>query len=91
VGELLVDVAGWAGAILILGAYGLLTLKRIHGGSPAYLWMNLVGSVGFLINGAAKGAYPSAFLNLVWGVLTIYGLLEPWRRRRAITRSSASG
>ena len=84
--ELVVDLAGWSGAILILLAYGLLTLKRITGGSPTYLWMNLCGSIGFLINGAVKGAYPSAFLNLVWGILSVYGLVEPWLRRRAITR-----
>ena len=67
---------GWAGAILILGAYILLTLGRIQAQSVAYQAMNVFGAAGFIINGWANGALPSATLNIIWMGIGVYAL---WR------------
>jgi hypothetical protein len=75
--QLFVEVVGWAGALLILVAYGLLSTGRLEGRSRSYQWLNLVGSLGFVLNSGWKGAWPSAALNVVWagiGVATLWRL-----------------
>lgn len=74
--KLFVDVVGWAGALLIIAAYALLSTGRLEGRSRLYQWMNVVGSVGFIINSGWNGAYPSAALNVVWIGIGLYALLR---------------
>lgn len=63
---LLIEIAGWIGALLILAGYALLTSGRVTARSPLYQWLNVVGAAGFIVNGLANHAYPSAGLNIVW-------------------------
>ncbi len=60
------EVVGWAGAVLILIAYGLLNSGRVTAKSPSYQWMNVVGASGFIVNSGWNGAWPSAILNVIW-------------------------
>ena len=71
-----VEIVGWAGAALILAAYALLSLGKLHGRSALYQWMNVVGSAGFVVNSGWNGAYPSAALNVVWMGIGAYVLLQ---------------
>ena len=59
------EVVGWGGAGCLLLAYALLSAGRLAAGARFQL-LNLAGSAGLLLNGAAHGAWPSAALNLVW-------------------------
>lgn len=63
---LAVEVAGWAGAVLILVAYGLLSAGKLTGQSLTYQGMNVLGAAGFVINSGWHGAVPSAALNVLW-------------------------
>ena len=81
--EIAVEIAGWAGAILILLGYLLITTGKLTGQSPAYQWMNVVGAAGFVINGWWHGAIPSAALNVVWLAIGAFALIRLWRRGRA--------
>ncbi len=84
--KLLVDVAGWLAALLILGGYALLTAGKLHAKSPAYQWMNVVGAIGFVINSGYFKAWPSAALNVVWAGIGIVALMRiATSRRRAGT------
>ena len=74
--EIAVEVAGWTGALLILGAYGLLTAGKLTGRSLAYQVMNVVGAAGFIINGWWHGAIPSTALNVIWMLI---GAIASWR------------
>jgi hypothetical protein len=80
--ELLVEVAGWGGALLILGGYALLTAERVTSRSPLYQGMNVLGAAGFIVNGWWHGAIPSAVLNVIWMGI---GLVALWRMRRSST------
>jgi hypothetical protein len=82
--QLIVEIVGWAGALLILLAYMLLSAGRLTGQSRAYQWMNVVGGAGFVINGWWHGALPSTVLNFVWILIGSFAL---WRIAR---RSSTS-
>lgn len=71
-----VEIAGWAGAVLILLAYLLLSMGKLTGQSAAYQWMNVVGAAGFIVNGWWHRALPSAALNVIWMVI---GGVALWR------------
>ena len=80
---LLVEIAGWAGAGLILLAYLLLSMGRLDGQSALYQGLNVAGAAGFIANGWWHGALPSATLNAIW---LLIGAVALWRiraRRRA--------
>ena len=74
--EIAVEVAGWAGATLILLAYLLLSAGRLTGQSLVYQAMNVIGAAGFVINGWWHGAIPSAALNVLW---LLIGAFASWR------------
>jgi hypothetical protein len=73
---LLVEIAGWAGALLILAGYLLLSMGKLSGQSVAYQAMNIAGAAGFIVNGWYHGAVPSAALNVVWMLI---GGVTLWR------------
>ena len=74
--EIAVEVAGWAGALLILLAYLLLSAGKLTGQSLLYQGMNVVGAAGFVVNGWWHGALPSASLNVLW---LLIGAVATWR------------
>jgi hypothetical protein len=43
--------------------------------------MNLAGAAGFVVNGWAHGAVPSAALNIVWMAIAAIALIGIRRRR----------
>jgi hypothetical protein len=69
-----IELSGWVAALLILGSYGLLSFGKIQARSPIYQWMNLIGALGFIINCAWNGAWPSVALNVVWVGIAVYAL-----------------
>ena len=73
---MLIDVLGWAGMILIVGAYALLSAGRLSSSSKTYHALNMAGAAGFIVNSGAKGAYPSAVLNVIWIAISIYALVR---------------
>ena len=82
VAELAIEVAGWAGAVLILLAYLLLSAGRFTGQSLAYQAMNVVGAAGFVINGWWHGALPSATLNVLWLMIGLFAAIRILKRRK---------
>jgi len=78
-----IDVAGWTAAVLILGAYGLISSGKIVARSSLYQWMNIIGALGFIINCSWNGAWPSVGLNVAWLCIGVYALLALRRNRRA--------
>ena len=69
-----IEIVGWLAAALMLSAYLLLTSDRISSRSNLYHWMNVLAGVGFVINSGWNGAYPSAFINVIWAVIGLYGV-----------------
>ena len=80
-----VEVVGWAGALLILLAYLLISAGRLTGQSAVYQWMNIVGAAGFVINGWWHRAIPSTALNVVWMAI---GAAALWKIARAAGSST---
>ena len=80
--EIAVEIVGWAGALLILFAYLLLSAGRLTGQSLTYQAMNVVGAAGFIINGWWHGALPSATLNVLWLMIGLFASIRIMKRRR---------
>lgn len=72
--KLLIEVIGWAGALMILIAYGLLSAGKMSGRSVSYQMLNVVGALGFVINSGYNGALPSAALNVIWVGIGVFAL-----------------
>jgi hypothetical protein len=83
--EIAVEAVGWAGALLILLAYVLVTLGRLTGQSLAFQWMNLLGAAGFIVNGWWHRALPSTALNVVWMLIAAVALWQLWKKRGSST------
>jgi hypothetical protein len=77
-----VDIVGWAGAVLVLAAYGLVSTKRLDGDSMVYQALNVAGAIGMLVNTYVRGALPSAALNVIWIGVGLYVLAKIVFRKR---------
>ena len=86
--EIAVEVAGWAGASLILLGYLLITAGKLTGQSAVYQWINVAGAAGFIVNGWWHGAIPSAALNVVWMLIGAVALLRIGAKRRRIAEAA---
>ncbi len=83
--DLAAEVVGWAGAVLILLGYLLITAGKLTGQSLLYQAMNVLGAAGFAINGWWHRALPSTALHVIWlliGVIASWGILK---KRRSST------
>lgn len=74
--KILVEVIGWTAATMMLSAYLLLTSGRLSSRSGLYQWLNVLSGAGFIVNSGWNGAYPSAFLNLIWMAIGLYGVFK---------------
>ena len=81
-----IEMSGWAGAVLILIAYLLLSAGKMDGRSRAYQVMNVVGALGFIINSGYNGAIPSTTINVIWVGIGFFTL---WQGRRLTERPGA--
>ena len=79
--DILMEVVGWIGAILILGGYAMLTAGKVTAKSVSYQVMNVVGAAGFIANSSWNGAWPSAILNVIWVGIGVFALARIYGRR----------
>jgi hypothetical protein len=78
-----IEVIGWTGAALILGAYLLLSAGKLRSDTVAYHMMNILGAAGFVINSGWNHALPSAVMNVVWIGIGVYALSKRSKSRAA--------
>lgn len=80
--DLLIELVGWTGAVLVLGAYILVTAGRLSGSSAQFQWMNALGAAAFVVNTAWHRAIPSMVLNIIWSLIGFVALFRLWQRSR---------
>lgn len=81
-----IETIGWVAAAMMLSAYILLTMGKVGARSIVYHWLNVLSGLGFIINSGWNGAYPSAFINVVWMCIGLYGVFG-----RSSPRASQAG
>jgi hypothetical protein len=67
--NLVVDLGGWLGAILLLVAFGCNSFGFVSARSRLYQILNIVGSILLIMNTGWHRAWPSTFVNVVWVVI----------------------
>lgn len=78
----LLDVFGWAGGLMIAGAYILVSIERLSAGSTQFQLLNTVGA---MLLGAAclsDASWQSAALNAMWFVFGVRALISSRLRTR---------
>jgi hypothetical protein len=83
--QTLVDIIGYAGMVLILLAFYLISAGKVEGNSRAYQVINLFGGVGILINAYYFNAMPSVVLNAIWIVIAGVALAKTFSGRSRAT------
>lgn len=71
-----VEIIGWIGAVLIVGAYFLNINGRLKSSSGVYILSNLFGGIFFTINTLVHQAYPSMIVNIIWVFIAIAALFK---------------
>ena len=67
---------GWIGFILIISAYLFVTIKLLDVNSAVYHLMNLAGALCMAANARHNKAKPLFWLNAVWFLVAIIGLMQ---------------
>ena len=81
--NIVVEVLGWSGALIVVCAY-LLSARDVWPASSAKSAVaNIAGAALLTVNASYHGAFPSATLNAVWLVIGGATLLR-------VSRASAS-
>ena len=81
-----IEIIGWLAAAMMLSAYLLLTMGKLSARSNLYHWLNALSGAGFIINSGWNGAYPSAFINVVWMLIGLYGIFGRYLGGSAVSR-----
>jgi len=71
-----VEIIGWIGAVLIVGAYFLNINGRLKSSSGVYILSNLFGGIFFTVNILVHQAYPSMIVNIIWVFIAIAALFK---------------
>ena len=74
--EILIEIIGYAGFLLIIATYYLNINHKILATSPVYVWGNLIGGLFLISNTYYHKAYPSMVLNVVWVVIAVSSLIK---------------
>lgn len=69
-------VIGFAGTIMVLLAYLLLSVKKISAESLGYQGLNFVGAVLLIIYAVILSAWASLLLNGVWALIASFALVK---------------
>lgn len=74
--KLLIEIIGWIGSVLVIGAYALNSYQKIKSDSFPFQMMNLIGGILLIINSVYKEAYPFTFINLIWVVIAVTSVIK---------------
>lgn len=66
----------WIGTTLILAAYFFSTVGALQQSDPIYHGLNLLGAIGIISITLPKKIYQSVFLNAVWAITAIVGIVK---------------
>ena len=72
----IIEIIGWIGTILIVGAYFLNINGKVKSTSVPYIISNLIGGVLFSIYTYAHRTYPNMVVNVIWVFIAIAALMK---------------
>lgn len=81
--KLLIDILGWIGSIEVILAYGLNSYQKINSNSLVFQLLNLTGAAFLIANTVYYGAFPSAFINVIWVLIAIPAIFQILKRKKS--------
>jgi hypothetical protein len=78
----MMEIVGWIGSALVILAYALNSYQKIRSDSLAFYLMNIIGAAILIVYSVHKDAAPNVFINLVWVVVAIPGVIRIFSRKR---------
>lgn len=76
-----IDVIGWIGSALLIGAYLLTSMGKLSGTSVRYHLMNCAGAAAAAVNVLYHGALPVAVFEIAWATIGLVALARIARRQ----------
>lgn len=76
-------IIGFAGTVLVLGAYFLLSAGRLRATSLKYQGLNLLGAGLLTAYGVLLSAWATIALNLIWGLIALAAVRAVLRPRES--------
>ena len=76
------EIAGWYGALAIIGAYFMISLNLISSSSLVYQLLNLTGAIGILIISLYKRTKQTVILNIFWAAIAIFAITQIFLGRK---------
>ena len=80
--EVMIEVLGWLGAALLIGAYAMLSYGPIDANRKLYQSLNIAAALLLAVNTAWHRAWPSTALNVIWMIIAAGTLIPGASRRR---------
>jgi hypothetical protein len=81
--DVLIEIMGWIGSVLIVGSYALNITGRLEATHKLYVLANILGGLFFVVNTYFHQAYPSMFVNIVWVIIAIVMLSKKDKNKRS--------
>lgn len=81
----MIDAVGLTGTFLVVLAYYLLQLERIHPKSLSYNMINLAGAALLLFSLCFQFNLASFLIEIFWIVASLIGLWKYWRRSELVS------
>ncbi len=82
--QLLVDILGWTGSVMVIAAYGLNSYQRLASNSLSFLLLNLFGGIFLIIYSGYYAAFANTFINVVWVIIAIPALIKYFSRKNTV-------
>ena len=74
--EIFSQIIGWAGMVLIVSAYFLVSTNKISSSNRNYQILNFFGAIFVGINVFYQSAWPAFTLQVVWALIAIFSLFK---------------
>jgi len=72
----MIEIIGWYGTVVIIGAYALSSFGILNSSSIIYQILNLTGALGIVIVSWPKKAYQPATLNVIWSLIALLAIIK---------------
>ena len=69
------DIIGWAGMVLVLLAYALISTNKLKNG-VMYQLLNLLGGISMAVGLYPKNAWFSFTLQIIWSIIAVAAIIK---------------
>ncbi len=76
---IIIETMGWIATIIFIMAYYLITTNKVNNDSISYHLINLIGAIMLGINVYYHRAWPSFGMEIIWVLISIYGIKNAYK------------